>query len=122
MRFETLAQIFSETNPDARMQRIGGKVHVQFRANGKWYAYGGSNYAIAERLDLIPASDMHEIAARITRALENGTDAIVDESGAGDTIRALHHVNAWEESAGVDEFDRQLSRYTIATNDGWTTN
>jgi len=103
------------------MERIAGKVRVQFRASGKWYAYGGSNYSIAERFDLIPASDMHDIAARVARALVDGADSVVDESGAGDTIRALHHVNVWEGSAGADEFDRPLSRYSIASNDdGWT--
>ena len=120
MRFDTLARQFTAKYPNGTIAKMRSSVCVQFAVNGKPYHYRDSNYGIAERLDLIPASDMHEIAARVARALVDGAAEVVDESGASDTIRALHQVNAWEDAAGTDEFDRPLSRYTIATNDGWT--
>ena len=122
MNLSAVRALFRAKNPTGTMVKLPkGKVRIRFHPDGRAYEYRvRSNYELAERLELIPHDDIVTIAERVVAQLVEGKTSVVDQSGAGDTVRYYlrknHDIEQWirEDPFSTDEYGRTVSMYSFA--------
>ena len=128
MLVSILNQLWQQVNPMGEIERHParkGSFRVTYQSAGKVYEYRASSvYALAERLDLIPESDVQAESKRIVAELADGASEVVADAACGDTANYLWYemgqsLSIDSETAGVDEYDRPLARFWVADKSAW---
>lgn len=95
-------------------------IAVSYSSSGKCYYYSGSILSVAERLDLIPEIDVQAESKRIARELKD-TGKAEGHRVCIDTVVFHLDVPVGKvvdcDDNGVDEFDRPMATFFIASND-----
>lgn len=121
MKIKVFNQLWQEKHPGSLVQAgEKGGVELTYSPEGKIYRYKGSIYSIAERLGLIPEVDYEKLGSEINLRLVSGEREVVAPAGCGDTCRhTWQNLNSSieESSYGRDEYDRELSSYTVLKNE-----
>ena len=129
MLISILNQLWQQVNPTGEIERHPtrkGMFWVTYQAGRKMYEYRASSvYALAERFDLIPETNIVAESERIVAELAAGVSEVIAALGCGDTANHLwheagHSLMIDNECAGVDEYERPLARFFLADLSAWS--
>jgi len=123
---DNLWQQVNHTGSVARnYERGNGWYTVWFKRDSKGYDYHASTvYALAERLDMIPKTDVQAESKRIVSELASGASEVIASPGCWDMANNLWRKAGYSltvdcEHAGTDRYDRPLARFHLVDWSDW---